>query len=1818
MSLRSILNHPPSPSPLTNDSIHPTSSVTSQTLKQIERMSNQPPVPGRSVPTRSLIINRPKRYLDKVLDPDAFDDLQPDALPPMSEHPYPNAHGYDSSDGLDLDDFAEVWSEPLNQYMVSSRRREQLLNRAFEEWDESQMQDTATKITTWAGNKAERAIQLKQARIERQRQEEAERIRLEQVRIQEEANRIEREQIEEAKKLRKKQLASAARERGREKRRLAKEEAAKLKEEELIQKRAEAALAKAAAIRNQAEALEQTRLAQLREGAEIERARLEQLELEAITNNHRSRVEKPPSNWNAYNEEWDPERTTDHYPQRSEQHWSATSAHHYPHQQQAYEEENYEQDEMINEDGEEIEQVGKARIPSNLANLLNSPHHQHPNLGPQPRSNTRGPRTNSRPAAAAGSTGKRKRGTTDSVSYSPTPSDSSAQPHPSHPSAYLADHPGAYANYPHSHHHSAQSGSFQPGFVTPVQYPYGSSKTDVGTGSNHVSPSSRARHQISEAYHSHRPSSSSSNQPMGTSQHHTRTHTQEPSTEQLQSASFYTQQNDDTTIISAQTTEPVIDPIRRRIEQRTLPAWGYDLPYGTEPYTNLTEALDLSLPIRERMISNPKVLAKKRWEAIEENSKQVWLQISRKDIPKVYKIQQTSNQNKLIYSKRLSALVSREGRRILNRTKASKEVQIKAKRLMRELLVYYRGNEKRERESKRKADKEAIERAKKEDEMREVKRQARKLNFLITQTELYSHFVGNKIKTKEAEESEETAGTSDQPATVSTSTGAIVELPDGLKDVTTDANLAAINFDDDDEANLHAHAARNARLAVDAAKQRAQAFDAAAAQKLAATTDTNTTITKTTDASEPLGEGGDKMVTGIDIDRDDLNFQNPTMAGDIQVKQPKMLMAELKEYQLKGLNWLANLYEQGINGILADEMGLGKTVQSISLMAYLAEVHNIWGPFLVIAPASTLHNWQQEITKFVPALKALPYWGNVKDRAVLRKFWNRKHLRYDREAPFHVVITSYQLVVQDEKYFQTLKWQYMILDEAQAIKSSSSTRWKTLLGFHCRNRLLLTGTPIQNSMTELWALLHFIMPQLFDSHEEFSEWFSKDIENSVDKAGGMNEHQLRRLHMILKPFMLRRIKKNVQNELGDKIEIDVACGLTPRQKLMYSRLRENMSIADLVQKATSLSNDDMAVKRLMNLIMQFRKVCNHPELFERADVTAPLSFAGFGVTPNVARDGDLLDFPYSTRSMIKFTIPKTIYREGGMTSVPGPSSRAGFDTLYLDRLMNIWSTPNLLAAAEEGCSVPSWARLLDFSIGDIQRLAHDPTVKRVPWLLARRAYACQLAKAASLTDSVAADLQTTDILPRSEVLASDILPQIPGTPLLSEIVQSLRANSRMSRPDVQIYSETVVAPPIDFVCRDRSFMVDQDRTRFDPTIRAGLYGMPNESRESVEMCERYYERFSCLPTNGMMGISTIDQLPRSFMEVPQLEKLMLDSGKLAKLDELLKQLKIGGHKVLIYFQMTKMIDLMEEYLSFKHYRYLRLDGNSTISERRDMVMDWQTRPEIFIFLLSTRAGGLGINLTAADTVIFYDCDWNPSNDQQAMDRAHRLGQKRQVTVYRLITSGTIDERILKLARTKKTVQDAVVGSSSGNNPISSTDSAKPNEVVSLLLDEEELEAGLRAQAAKREALKEKQVQNGLRGVKLREERKAALANSHQQASGSWAGDLEEDEEAFGFFANIPNNPNTTVTDEMNGEGHNLIINQKTNNNSNSNSSKKTIKKRKTPIVGNNGNGHNDEIEGGGDLEVGGDGGPTKKKSRAKKKSSINNNNNNNNNVVDGI
>ena len=149
-----------------------------------------------------------------------------------------------------------------------------------------------------------------------------------------------------------------------------------------------------------------------------------------------------------------------------------------------------------------------------------------------------------------------------------------------------------------------------------------------------------------------------------------------------------------------------------------------------------------------------------------------------------------------------------------------------------------------------------------------------------------------------------------------------------------------------------------------------------------------------------------------------------------------------------------------------------------------------------------------------------------------------------------------------------------------------------LLEFKCRNRLLLSGTPIQNTMAELWSLLHFVMPTLFDSHEEFNDWFSKDIESNSEGKSQVDEMQISRLHMILKPFMLRRIKKDVENELTEKVEVLKYCPLTIRQKHLYSGLKRKIRIEDLLQGyGGSNSAQNSITSSLMNLVMQFRKVC---------------------------------------------------------------------------------------------------------------------------------------------------------------------------------------------------------------------------------------------------------------------------------------------------------------------------------------------------------------------------------------------------------------------------------------------------------------------------------------------------------------------------------------------------------------------------------------------------------------------------------------------------
>ena len=1006
----------------------------------------------------------------------------------------------------------------------------------------------------------------------------------------------------------------------------------------------------------------------------------------------------------------------------------------------------------------------------------------------------------------------------------------------------------------------------------------------------------------------------------------------------------------------------------------------------------------------------------------------IWKDIARKDVPKVSRIKDTSLSVKQSNLRKTAQLAAKEARRWQLRTnKGTKDVQARAKRSMREMMSFWKRNERAERDLRKVAEKQEQENAKKAEADRESNRQKRKLNFLISQTELYSHFIGRKIKTDEVERSTDSADVSVskeivQPGKPDADT---ITLPDNVGQVGSKVtNFEDLDFDAEDETALRQAAMANAQNAVQEAQNKARAFN-----------------------------GDDNQMA--QFDDGEMNFQNPTGLGDIDVAQPKMLNAQLKEYQLKGLNWLVNLYEQGINGILADEMGLGKTVQSISVMAYLAEKHNIWGPFLVIAPSSTLHNWQQEITRFVPDLKCLPYWGNAKDRKVLRKFWDRKHITYTKESPFHVLITSYQLVVQDTQYFSKIRWQYMILDEAQAIKSSQSSRWKSLLGFACRNRLLLTGTPIQNNMQELWALLHFIMPSLFDSHDEFSDWFSKDIESHAQSNTKLNEDQLKRLHMILKPFMLRRIKKHVQKELGDKIEEDVFCDLTYRQRAYYGNLRNRISIMDLIEKAAV--GDDQDTATLMNLVMQFRKVCNHPDLFERADTNSPLSLAHFAECASFLREGNNVNVGYSTRNLIEYDLPRLLCSPEARLDVAGPDNpKAGFQGKYLTELMNIWTPENIQRSLSDNATF-SWMPFADTSASEAYRASHRGVAERAIQLagktprLARfnvvydETEETRYAPAHALFNIV----ERNDRRPLCNITAENRLHNLFNISKNTFEDQGLDAIEQCARPGAS-------APPIQVYCSGQDARVEKENTIFNIPLRKALYGI--SEKDEVALLEAKVDPGN-YPVTSLLPQPLSQKSRYTNIHVPSMRRFVTDSGKLAKLDQLLRQLKNGGHRVLLYFQMTRMIDLMEEYLTYRNYKYLRLDGSTKLEDRRDTVADFQTKPEIFIFLLSTRAGGLGINLTAADTVIFYDSDWNPTIDSQAMDRAHRLGQTKQVTVYRMITRGTIEERIRKRALQKEEVQRVVISGGGGAGVDFNTRSKdnRNKDIALWLADDEEAE-----------------------------------------------------------------------------------------------------------------------------------------------------------------
>ncbi|KAJ3560532.1 hypothetical protein NPX13_g9268 [Xylaria arbuscula] len=716
---------------------------------------------------------------------------------------------------------------------------------------------------------------------------------------------------------------------------------------------------------------------------------------------------------------------------------------------------------------------------------------------------------------------------------------------------------------------------------------------------------------------------------------------------------------------------------------------------------------------------------------------------------------------------------------------------------------------------------------------------------------------------------------------------------------------------------------------------------------------------------------------------------------------PFLLRGSLREYQHYGLDWLAGLYKNHTNGILADEMGLGKTIQTIALLAHLACHHEIWGPHLVIVPTSVMLNWEMEFKKWCPGFKVLSYYGSIEERKRKRQGWKTDDI-------WNVCITSYQIVLQDQQVFKRRQWHYMILDEAHNIKNFKSKRWQTLLGFNTQARLLLTGTPLQNNLTELWSLLFFLMPSEngvggFADLAEFQDWFHKPESQILESGREQMDDEARaiiaKLHKVLRPYLLRRLKADVEKQMPAKYEHVELCRLSRRQRELYDGFLARTDTREALASGNYIS--------VINCLMQLRKVCNHPDLFvERPIMTSfrqPRS-----VVSAFASTEALLRGKYLTRHPIN--IPDL----GFLNMIP--TQHENLSATVCDRIFDLSSdrtflelqeTQNARAQAAETAFDPSTVEsniaYLDTlgRIGRLEELRHCVYVNGL-----RRQQHPIYGK--QLTDFLTLDINRRPFKPRPRIPQKIMSWFEEDSPFLQSIVPTLDQRAASTKAIISKFAcitPAVVTRDLDqFVLGSRKIEVFGDLSM---TLSAPIRYSPFMPKEPP--LDPWHE--------SRMKLS---------IQFPDKRLLQYDCGKLQVLDRLLRKLQSGGHRALIFTQMTKVLDVLEQFLNIHGHKYLRLDGATKVEQRQILTDRFNHDPRILCFILSTRSGGLGINLTGADTVIFYDQDWNPAMDKQCQDRCHRIGQTRDVHIYRLVSEHTIEANILRKASQKQMLDDIVI------------------------------------------------------------------------------------------------------------------------------------------------------------------------------------------------
>ncbi|MCJ1409071.1 swr1 complex component [Ptychographa xylographoides] len=716
----------------------------------------------------------------------------------------------------------------------------------------------------------------------------------------------------------------------------------------------------------------------------------------------------------------------------------------------------------------------------------------------------------------------------------------------------------------------------------------------------------------------------------------------------------------------------------------------------------------------------------------------------------------------------------------------------------------------------------------------------------------------------------------------------------------------------------------------------------------------------------------------------------PVSSKPMKTQVPSLLRGTLREYQHFGLEWLAGLYANGTNGILADEMGLGKTIQTISLLAHLAVEHENWGPHLIVVPTSVMLNWEMEFKKFLPGFKILTYYGTQEERKQKRKGW----LDDDK---WNVCITSYQLVLQDQQTFKRRAWQYLVLDEAHNIKNFRSQRWQTLLTFRTQARLLLTGTPLQNNLTELWSLLFFLMPS--DSNEtgiagfaglqDFTSWFKKPVDQILEQGRETMDDEAKelvhRLHGVLRPFLLRRLKADVEKQMPGKFEHVVYCKLSKRQRYLYDGFMSRTQTRETLANGNYLS--------IINCLMQLRKVCNHPDLFETRQIVT-----SFAMPKSAVADFEIKEL----------LVRRRLLQDDGMQAIdldvvnllPGANGPiSALDTIQNSRLGALGRLRQLVNQ-QFGRILPNMqfdGSSMETTLAYMENKARSSTLEE----LRHCAYLTSLR-------SQRRPLYSFGLMERVRIKTLKQLPMSPMpkgraqlaewysniSPLMQEMVLDLPRRSQAMQVTIQKFAcvtPAVVAPEMNrLALSSRGIEVVQEAKQLCPQ-------------------DPFHE--------ARMRLS---------IAFPDKRLLQYDCGKLQRLDTLLRTLQTGGHRALIFTQMTKVLDILEQFLSIHGHRYLRLDGATKVEQRQTLTDRFNNDKRILAFILSSRSGGLGINLTGADTVIFYDLDWNPAMDKQCQDRAHRIGQTRDVHIYRFVSEHTIEANILRKANQKRLLDDVVI------------------------------------------------------------------------------------------------------------------------------------------------------------------------------------------------